>query len=189
MFKELVVKCRTYRRFQQDEAISMDTMRELVDVARLSMSGGNMQPLKYMVSCTPEKNAVIFPHMAWAGYLRDWPGPGEGERPAAYVIILGDKEIGQSFDTDCGIAAGNIVLAAAEMGIASCMIGSITREKLRKALDIDERYAIVLAIALGKPKETVVLEDLGDDGNIEYWRDADSVHHVPKRPLDEVLLD
>jgi nitroreductase len=75
MIRNLVVKNRTYRRFDQGFNVGMDTLRELVDLARLSGSAGNKQPLKYILSCDPVKNAVIFEHLAWAGYLPDWPGP------------------------------------------------------------------------------------------------------------------
>ncbi|MCP4640260.1 MAG: nitroreductase family protein [bacterium] len=189
MIRDLILKNRSYRRFDEADPIDEATMRELVDLARLSMSGGNLQPLKYMVSCTPERNALVFPHTVWAGYLTDWPGPAEGERPSGYVIILGDKEIRAGFDTDCGIAAENICLGAAEKGLGCCMIGSIRREKLRKALQISEEYEILLIIAMGTPKETVTLETVGDDGKIEYWRDDSGTHHVPKRTLDDVLID
>jgi len=55
-------------------------------------------------------------------------------------------------------------------------------------LKIPSRYKIFLALALGKPKEKVVVEEVGPDGGIKYWRDAEDVHHVPKRSLDEIIL-
>ena len=190
MFHDLVVKTRSYRRFVESEPITLETMQELVDLARLAASGANMQPLKFMVSCEPDRNAAIFPLLAWAGYLEDWPGPGEGERPAGYIIVLGDTTVRKGpFDCDCGIAAQNIVLGATEKGLGACMIGSIKREKLRETLSIPEHFEIILVIALGKPAETVELEAVGADGDIKYWRDEDGVHHVPKRSLDDILLD
>lgn len=187
MLKELISANRSYRRFHEDVAISEATLRKLVDLARLSASGGNVQPLKYMLSCEPEENALIFPHMAWAGYLADWPGPAEGERPAAYIIILLDKEIADSAGCDYGIAAQSILLGATERGFGGCMIGSIRRAELRKTMAIPDRYAILLAIALGQPKETVLI-DTAADGDIKYWRDDQDRHHVPKRSLDEIIL-
>ena len=186
--RELVTKCRTYRRFQQHVPVSPDTLRGLVDLARLSPSGGNMQPLKFILSADPDRNAAIFPHLAWAAYLKPWPGPAEGERPAAYVIILCDTEITASAGCNHGIAAQSIVLGAAEQGLGSCMIGSIERDKLRAALNIPARLEILLVIALGRPAETVRLEPIGPDGSIRYWRDDKGVHHVPKRSLDELIV-
>jgi nitroreductase len=157
-------------------------------LAEYAPTGSNQQPLKFWLSNTPEMNAVIFPNLAWAGALKDWKGPAEGERPAAYILILGNTEIRQNFGVDHGIAAQTIMLGAAEQGLGGCMIASVRRESLRKALDIPERYEILLVLALGRPAETVVTEPVGEDGNITYYRDAEDVHHVPKRGLDELIL-
>jgi nitroreductase len=160
----------------------------VVDLARLSASGANLQPLKYILSCDPEKNDLVFPHLSWAGYLEDWDAPPEGERPSAYIIILGDKSIKPSFGCDHGIAAQSILLGATEMGLGGCIIGSIQREKLRKALGFPYDYEVLLVIALGKPKERVVLEEVGPEGSIKYWRDEEGTHHVPKRALNDIIL-
>lgn len=188
MIKDLILKNRSYRRFYQDFKIELEILKELVELARFSASGANLQPLKYILSCEPEKNALIFPHLAWAGYLKDWQGPEEGEKPSAYIIVLGDTEISKSFGCDYGIASQSILLGAAEKGLGGCMIGSVQRQKLREALNISERYEILLVLALGRPKEKVVLETTGADGDIKYWRDSEDVHHVPKRPLDELIV-
>jgi nitroreductase len=185
--RDLVLKNRSYRRFHQD-AIDLETLKELVDLARLSASGANRQPLKYVLSCDAETNNKIFPCTRWAGYLSDWPGPAEGERPTAYVVILGDSEVSKSVGCDHGIAAQSIMLGATERGLGGCMIGSIDRATLRAELNIPERYEILLVLALGKPKEKVVLEDVGPDGDIKYYRDKQDAHHVPKRALEDIIL-
>ena len=188
MLKSLVLKNRSYRRFYQEEPISRDSLRELVDLARLSASAANRQPLKYFLSCEPDRNAIIFPHLGWAGYLKDWDGPEEGERPSAYIFLLGDKTISANFGCDHGIAAQSILLGAVEKGLGGCMIGSVRKPELAHTLGIPDQYEILLVIALGKPKETVMIEPLGPDGDIKYWRDAQAVHHVPKRALDDIII-
>ena len=188
MLEEIVRKNRSYRRFYQDVPVKLETLRELADLGRLSASALNLQPLKYMLSCEPEKNAVLFPNLGWAAYLKDWKGPEEGERPSAYIIMLGDTEISQSVGCDHGIAAQSILLGATEKGLGGCMIATVNRKELSKALEIESRYEIVLVIALGKPKETVVIEKIGPDGDVKYWRDSQGVHHVPKRELDDVII-
>ncbi|HVN24740.1 MAG TPA: nitroreductase family protein [Syntrophorhabdales bacterium] len=188
MLADLVKANRSYRRFQEDKPVAHETLRQLVDLTRYAASAQNLQPLKYILSSTPEKNSLIFPHLAWAGYLKEWPGPEEGERPAAYIIILGDREITRNYYCNDGIAAQTMLLAAVELGLQGCMIANIQREKLRAALNIPEKYDIMLAIAFGYPNETVVLEEV-KNGDIRYWRDEKSVHHVPKRSLSEIILD
>jgi nitroreductase len=188
MIKELIRKNRSYRRFEEDFEISAELLSELVELARLSPSAANLQPLKFYISCDKQKNASIFPHLKWAGYLKDWDGPGEGERPSAYIIILGDARISKSFGCDHGIAAQSILLGATEKGLGGCMIGTVNRDQVRRALNIDENLEILLVIALGKPKEKVVIETADADGDIKYRRDENGVHHVPKRPLDELIV-
>jgi nitroreductase len=189
MIKGLIIKNRSYRRFYQDDPVSLETLRGLIELARLSASAANKQPLKYILSSDPQKNAEIFQTLAWAGYLKEWRGPEEGERPAAYIIMLGDKTIAQSFGCDHGIAAQSILLGAVEKGLGGCIIGSIRRNELSQLLHIPDDYEILLVIALGKPKETVVVEPIGPEGDFKYWRDENGVHHVPKRELDEIILE
>ena len=186
--RELVFKNRSYRRFYQDHTIARETLVELIDLARHSASGNNLQPLKFYLSADAETNATIFPHTRWAGSLKDWGGPEEGERPSAYIVILGDKNITDAFGVNHGIAAQSILLGATEKGLGGCMIGSVQRVVLHRELDLDENLHILLVIALGKPKETVVIDPVGPDGSITYWRDEDQVHHVPKRSLDELIV-
>ena len=188
MIKELILKSRSYRRFHQEVAIERETLRELVDLARQTASGSNIQPLKYILSADTGRNALIFPLLGWAGHLTDWPGPAAGERPSAYIIVLVDTGIRQSAGPDTGIAAQTILLGATEKGLGGCMLASVKRDELRKALEIPARYEIPLVIALGKPSEKVVLEKVGPDGDTKYWRDSDSVHHVPKRSLDDIIV-
>lgn len=188
MLEELIRKNRSYRRFHQDFPIPLETLRALVDLARQSASGANLQPLKYILSSDPQTNARIFPHTRWAGYLKDWGGPVEGERPTAYIVILNDTAIRKDAGCDHGIAAQSIMLGATERGLGGCMIGSIDRDGLRQALEIPEQFEILLVLALGKPKEQVVLEEVGPDGAIKYYRDAEGVHHVPKRSLWDLIV-
>jgi nitroreductase len=188
MIRDLIVKNRSYRRFHQEVAVDLETLRELVDLARLSASAANMQPLRYILSCDPQKNALIFSHLAWAGYLKDWPGPGEGERPSAYIIILEDTQISHPMRCDHGIAAQSMLLGATERGLGGCIVGAVDKRGLRKALEIPDRYEILLVLALGKPRETVVIETLEPSGDVRYWHDSEGIHHVPKRLLDDIIV-
>ncbi len=186
--KEMVAKTRSYRRFDQGQAIAAEMLVGLVDLARQTASASNRQPLKYIVVAEAAMNARLFAHLRWAGYLPEWGGPAEGERPAGYIIVLTDTEINKEAATDVGIAAQTIMLGATEAGLGGCMLGAIDRDGIRQLLDLPERYAISLVLALGVPVERIVLEPVGADGDIKYYRDEAQVHHVPKRALREVLL-
>ncbi len=189
MLLDLVKKTRSCRRFKQDIPISRQELLDLVNLARLGASASNIQPLKYMLSYTPAEAAAVFPHTAWASHYKDWSGPEAGERPAAYIIILGDQDLTNNYWCDHGIAAQNIVLGATEKGLGSCIIGAFNAKGLRRNLQIPERYDILLIIALGTPAETIILETVTAKQGIKYWRDNEGAHHVPKRSLEELLVE
>lgn len=187
-FKELVARSRSYRKFDQSKPVDVDSLVELVDTARLVPSGMNKQPLKYVVIADQEQCSEIFPLLGWAGYLKDWPGPDEGQRPTGYVVVLLDKDIASNAYVDHGIASQTIMLAAAEKGFGGCIIATVKRKQLAEVLGLGDNLEILLVLALGVPAEEVVVEPLPSDGKIEYWRDTDGKHHVPKRSLDELIV-
>jgi nitroreductase len=188
MLKELILKNRSYRRFYQAEKISTTQLRDWVDLARNSASARNAQSMKYILNTDELLNEQIFEQLGWAGYLTTWKGPEEGERPSAYIIMLNDTQISGNYFCDDGIAIQSILLGATESGFGGCIIHSVNRNKLREILNLSEQYEILYVLALGKPKETVVLDEL-EGSDIKYWRDENQVHHVPKRALDEIILN
>ena len=188
--KSLIKKNRTYRRFHEDVPVSREQLGELVELARFSASGANLQPMKFMLSADPETNKKIFPHLRWAAYLTDWDGPEEGERPAAYILMLRDKEIKDlTSKTDAGVCIQSMLLGATEKGLGGCIFASADKDAVLENLGIDkERYEFMYLLAFGKPKEEVMLEDVGAGGDIKYYRDEKRRHHVRKRPLDELII-
>lgn len=187
-FKELVIANRTRRVFDQSQPMDVEVLAELVDLARFVPSGMNKQPLKYIVTADTTQCAEIFPLLGWAGYLKDWSGPSEGERPTGYIVIMLDRDIADAPGCDHGIACQTIMLGAVEKGLGGCIIATVNRKKLVKVLGIAEKFEVLLVLALGVPAEEVVIEPLPSGGKIEYWRDTDGKHHVPKRGLDELIV-
>ncbi|MEN6482325.1 MAG: nitroreductase family protein [Anaerolineaceae bacterium] len=188
MIKELVKKNRSYRRFKGNIPIDRETLVELVDLARFVASARNLQPLRYFVSCDAQTNAMIFPCLTWPVY-GDWTQPSDEEKPAGYILLLGDTTIHTSIGIDTGIAAQTILLGAVELGLGGCIIGTIQHTPLRTALKIPDRYRILVIIALGTPGEKVVIEEReSSDESTAFWRDTDGVHHVCKRKLKDILL-
>jgi len=188
-FKDLVLKNRSYRRFDEEFVIARETIVELIGLARYAASGRNAQPLKYFLSNDRDLNEQIFSTLAWAGYLKNWPGPEKGERPSAYIIVLLDSDISDNFLCDDGIAMQNILLGAVDKGLGGCIIRSINKPRLSAFLHLPDRFEIIDVVALGKPIETLVITNVGDDGDIRYYRDENGVHYVPKRSLDELIIN
>ncbi len=189
MMKELVSKCRSYRRFYEEERITEEQLKELVDLARMTASAANAQALKYRLVCRKEECEKLFPQITWAGALTDWDGPEPGERPSGYIVICCDQTLGKNKMWDEGITAQTIMLGAVEMGFGGCMIASFKRKETAEILGIDqERYQPSLVLALGKPKETVVVVPMKEDGDVRYYRDEKQVHYVPKRELEDLII-
>jgi nitroreductase len=184
---DLVSRNRSYRRFDEGAPVGEAALRDLVALTRRVPSAANRQPLKYVLSCSREWNERIFETLAWAAYLEQWPGPGPGERPAAYIVVLLDTSITQAADIDVGIAVQTILLGAVERGLGGCMFGAVKREELAARLSLPSHLSIALVIALGTPVEKVVLEDLPEDRSIKYYRDGEGTHHVPKRSMEELV--
>ena len=185
--KELLLACRSYRRFKQDDRMSQVDMRDIIDHVRLMPSPANMQPLKFVLVNREDTCEALFPHLKWAAYLKDWEGPGRGERPSAYIVMLGNRKMSLYIDWDYGIALQVLMLSVTEKGYGGCAIASCNKRKISEILDIPQDYEIGCVVALGKPGETVVVDDV-EHGDIKYWRDGQDIHHVPKRGTEELIL-
>lgn len=188
-FLSLVKKSRSFRSFDESKSVSLKTLESLIECARFAPTGVNLQELKYFLSNTPETNSIIQPLTRWAGKIKDqYKLPPAGHMPTAFILILVDTDImpdPEKAKTDVGIAAQTILLAAASMNLGGCMIGSFDRS-VREALSLPENLAPALVVALGTPDEEIILED--NVGKVDYYRDENGVHRVPKRPMEELIV-
>ena len=189
MLKDLVQSNRSYRRFDHSIPVSMQTLEELVELARLCPSAANKQPLRFILSTAPSDNDAIFPCLKWAAYLTDWDGPAPTERPSAYIIMINTAKEWEFVKFDLGIMAQTMLLGAVEKGLGGCMIGSLDREKLRTLFSLQPEMDVNLVLALGKPVEVVRIVDVPIGGSIKYYRDDTGIHYVPKRSLVELTLE
>lgn len=191
MIKDLVRKNRSYRGYDESRKITEGELKDLVDTARVAGSAANLQPLKYRLVCSEAEVAKLNGITRWGKMLKDIELPHKGKFPTAYIVICVDTDIAkvpENANTDIGIAAQTILLAAVEQGLGGCMIGNYEKTQAAEALALPERFVPQLIVAIGKPDETVVLTDTGEDGSVKYYRDANDVHYVPKRKLEDILL-
>lgn len=186
--KELVYGARTRRRFVENERLGLASLEWLTDCARVSPCSKNAQVLRYIAVFSPEACAELYPHLRWAGALKDWDGPMEGERPTGYIAILAPKGAGRLLHIDVGIAAQTLQLAAHARGWGCCMHASFDPIKCAEVLRVPADLNTELILAFGVAKETCAIAPMPSDGACAYWRDDMQVHHVPKRPLGEVLI-
>ena len=187
MLKELLLKNRSYRRFYQHITIDNTSLLNWIDNSRLGASGRNAQSLKYKIVNHTNDNQKVFECLKWAGYLTNWEGPVEGEKPAAYILIYNDENISKNYFCDDGIAIQNILLSAVEEGFGGCIIKVFDAEKLKRLFPVQENLIPIEILALGKPKEQVIITEMKNN-DIKYWRDEKEIHYVPKRKLDDILL-
>lgn len=188
ILRSLLMADRTVRRFDESHIIDPSTLLELVELTRFCASGRNAQPLRYRLVTTDDERAAVFPALKWAGYFTDWDGPAEGERPAAYIVQCLDLEYGSQCLCDDGLELQAITLGATAKGLGGCIIKSFNKATVKEALGIPDRYDPRYVLALGIPAETVVIEEMPADDDFRYWRDAGSVHHVPKRSLTDRII-
>jgi nitroreductase len=188
LFRELVTKSRSCRRYDERYPVSEESLRDLVELACYVPSTINLQPLKFIAVCEPDILPSLYGSLSWAGYLTDWTGPLEGERPRAYIVMLGDMDISSDFACDSGIAAQTILLGATALELGGCIINALDCDRIRELLKIPDKFSILMVIALGKPSETVVIDQMADYDSVHYYHDRHGIHHVPKRVVDDVLL-
>jgi len=191
--KELVYKNRSYRRFYEDVEIGKQQLIDLVDLARMTPSPKNLQALKFFVNNDRVLNEKIFETLAWAGYLKNWAGPEKGERPSAYIFILADKKISPDIAKDylytaSGYVAQSMLLGAVDAGFGGCTIAAFKKKELHEIVKLPEHLEIMLVLALGKPKENIIITEADATGDIKYYRDENGNHYVPKRNLDDLIV-
>lgn len=187
-FRDLVTRSRSIRRFDASFPVKRDTLEQLVELAGMTPSAANRQPLRYLAVTEPETAGAVFGCLKWAGYLKEWPGPVPEERPAAYLVMLCRTGDTASAACDSGIAAQTILLGATELGLGGCIIGAFDRDRLMALLDIPDGWTLLMVIALGKPAETVVIDLIDEGEDIRYSRDRHGIHRVPKRKVRDLLV-
>ncbi len=194
MIRELAEKNRSYRGFDESYRFSREDMLEYVDIARVCASSMNKQVLKFYIAYEDADVNRIFPLTRWAGMLPQEKLPREGKKPTAFIVICLDHEVmpnasTTAFGYDVGIAAQTMLLAAVEKGLGGIMLGGFNRDEIKKTLELPEKLEPVLLVAMGKPADDVLLEELPEDGSTKYWRDENDVHYVPKRSLKELVIN
>jgi nitroreductase len=126
-FQNIVKNTRTTRRFKKGVKISKDELLELIDLARVTSSALNMQPLKYIPIVDEKIKEEVYKPLKWAAHLSDWEQAKE-EKPSAYILVLNDTRYEGFSMIDSGISMQTIALGANIKGYATCMMASIDKE-------------------------------------------------------------
>ncbi len=191
MLKDLVLKNRSYRGFDESRKISREELIELVEYARLCPSSVNKQPFKYRLVHEDLEVEALRKIVKWARGLPELTLPHEGMHPTAFIVVCLDKAIGETaerYQKDVGIVAQTILLAAVEKELGGCMIGNYSQVAVKETLNLSEDTPALLVIAIGKPMEDIVLTEASVGESVAYYRDENDIHYVPKRKLTDIII-
>lgn len=185
---ELLQKTRSFRSFDRSVPVTREDLAELVGCVRFTPSSMNAQMLKFRPVTDAAECETVLAATRWAGKLPQMKLPPTGHEPLSYLIICADLSVlpnADKFDTDVGIAAEVLMLAATERGLGGCIIGSFNRAQIASLLPSHVVPKLVLAI--GRPDEQVKLTDPAPDGSVTYYR-RNGIHYVEKRRTEDLLL-
>ncbi|MCJ7631594.1 nitroreductase family protein [Candidatus Bathyarchaeota archaeon] len=185
MIYESLINRRTIRKFTQ-QPVTREVLKKCVDAARLSPSGANRQPLKF-IACNDKKYvSQIFSSLPrWTSIPGYKHAPNEV--PTAYIIILLDTKLKEKQGSDAGIAAMSILMVAYENSLGSCILGVVDMPRLKEILRIPSHLQILLVVALGYPSEKPKAVEIKEN-DTTHWIDEKGVLNVPKRKLEDVLV-
>lgn len=191
MFKDLIRANRSYRGYDESYHFTKEELADFVDHARLAPSSVNAQPFRYYLAWEKDEVDKIQSLTKWARALPDLELPHKGMHPTGFIIICQDTNIGESltrYQKDVGIVAQTMLLAAVEKGLGGCMIGNFQAGPVKEALGLSQNLAPMLIVALGKPAEKIVLTEVDEGDSVQYYRDDEDVHYVPKRKLSDIII-
>ncbi len=186
-FQNIVTNTRCTRRFKSDINIQKDDLIELIDLARQTSSGKNMQPLKYIPITDDNIKDEVYKPLVWAAHLQEW-NQAKNEKPSAYILIVNDTSIEGFAAIDSGIAMQTIMLGATAKGYDGCVLASIDKVAYKKLFNLENNLEPMFIIALGVKDENIKVVDV-QDGDTNYYRDTNDTHCVPKRKLSDVLIN
>lgn len=187
-FKELVMSNRTCRRYDNSKKVEMEKLVEFAELSRYIASGTNKQALRFVLINDEVGCERLYNDLGWAGYLKDWNGPIESERPTAYIVVVADTEYAKPMGEDLGIISQTITLAARSEGMASCIFKAFNPQVVAQSLELEEKYLPMIVVSVGYPVEEVVIDDIRVGEDIKYYRDENGVHHVPKIVLEDLIV-
>ena len=191
MLRDLAIKSRSYRIFDENYKLKRDDLVDLIELTRYCPCGKNNQSLRFIPIYQEETLREIYPCLSWAAYLNDWNGPIKGQRPTGIILIVSKN--GKLDDpiiaADMGIFSQTIMLGAVEKNLGGCMIRAINRSRIRQIINLPQDYTIHMALAIGKPTQEVIIEDINEGDDIKYWMDKDNTHHVPKIKLNDLIIE
>ena len=159
---EIIEKRRSIRKYQ-DKSISEDLVGKLINAARLAPSAYNGQPSRFLVVRDEKtkqqlKDAKIFRQ----DFVYTAPliiiccaDPDVYPKERFEPTYSNAAEIGGDIGAvrDLSLSSQNLVLMATELGLGTCYVGLVDRNKIKEMFHIPENYVLPFVITVGYPDE------------------------------------
>ncbi len=149
-FYELTQKRQSCRKYDASKDVAPSILKRILEAGRLSPSACNSQPYHVTVcrhdSAKEVANAVT--GMGMNKFAHDVPVfLVLSERPYSPTAALGARAKGNDYRSlDIGILAAYLTSAAAEEGLATCILGWFDDAKLRSICSLDAPVRLVIAL-------------------------------------------
>ena len=152
--KKAILERKSIRKYKKDVP-SHDEIMEVLDAARLAPSGTNAQPCRYkIIKDDKTKKKLKEDGIAKQGFVYDAPVLIVCcADPSVYKKTALDSDNEVRAIRDLSIASSFLVLRAAELGLGTCYIGWIEKEKIKQTLGIPNNFVVPFIITLGYPDE------------------------------------
>jgi nitroreductase len=136
---ETIIKRKSIRSYSE-KPVPAESVKKILEVARLAPSGSNRQPWRFVVVQDAKRIKLI-----------KMFSEGLSGNPTLVIAICAEAAEPDTY-LDIGIATENIMLEAVELGLGSCAIGSFSEEPVKQLLGIPKEIPLILLISIGYPE-------------------------------------
>ncbi|MBQ3750770.1 MAG: nitroreductase family protein [Bacteroidales bacterium] len=181
----LLLKNRSYRGYDHQQKVSIETLKTIVGVNNKIPSARNQQVLRFKLVNAENGAALILENIKMGGALPELHLPFEGTEPEAFIIVCSNIPENKMVDIDAGISVQSMLLKAVELGLRGLIIGAFNKEKIIQALQLP--YEPLLILAIGKGNENIRLTEISEGEDHRYYR-KDGTHYVPKVRMEDLII-
>lgn len=163
---EAIRSRRSIRKYKKGAVIPKEDIKQILEAAMMAPSACNSRPWEFVVVENQEKLQEIHAVHPYTSMLNT---------ASLAIVICGRPDLQKGicegfFPQDCGAAAQNILLAAAELGYGTCWCGVYPSESrvedIRKILDVTSVPFAV--IALGVPDDAPAARGFYDEERVTW---------------------
>jgi len=143
------IKQRKSVRRYLDKPVEEEKLLKVLEAGRLAPSARNLQEWRFIIVRDPDTRRKIAEAANGQAFI--------GEAPLIIVACAQTDQhlmkCGQpAYTIDVAAALDHISLEAVEQGLGTCWIGAFSQDKVRKILNIPDRYRVVALLPLGFPR-------------------------------------